>query len=266
MCPRPSKLFSQPIDTIALSSTPPLAPTNSLLFLMSHTHPTAASSSSSSSSNFQLIINNALDTYKSRTRNDLRDHPLATQLQACDSPTAILALLQQQVQGQDQSRSTDERRTKWLDPTVNVLSAFSDILEAGVSLVCFGTFTSLRSALLFLCPRHSHLRASFLPESASSFQCVSLLLLPCVGHCNTYVSQTAKDLRASQDTLVAIFDRIENFFQRLEIYTELEPTAGMMNIIIEIMAEVISVLGIATKEIKRGRISKYLLYECVAVD
>jgi hypothetical protein len=141
---------------------------------MSHTHPTVPSSSSSSS-NFQLIVNNALDSYKTRTRNDLRAHPLAAQLQACDSPTAILALLQQQVQGLDQSRSTDERWTKWLDPTVNVLSAFSDILGAGVSLVRFRTSTSLRLALLYLCPRYFHLRASFLPVSASSFQCVSLL-------------------------------------------------------------------------------------------
>ena len=119
---------------------------------MSRTHPTAGSSSSSSSSNFQRIINNALDTYKKRTGNDLCAHPLAAQLQACDSPTAILSLLRQQVQGLDQSRSTDERWTKWLDPTVNVLSAFSDIIGAGVSLVCFGTSesTSLRLALLYM--------------------------------------------------------------------------------------------------------------------
>jgi hypothetical protein len=91
---------------------------------MSHTHPTAASSSSSSSSNFQLLINNALDTYKKRTRKDLRSHPLAVQLQACDSPTSIIAVLQQQLEGLDQSRS-DERWTKWLDPTINVLLTFS---------------------------------------------------------------------------------------------------------------------------------------------
>ena len=100
---------------------------------MSHNHPTATSSSSS---NFQLIINNALNTYKKRTKNDLREHPLAAQLQTCNSPSAILAVLQQQVQGLDQSRSADERWTKWLDPTVNVLYAFSDILGAGASLVC----------------------------------------------------------------------------------------------------------------------------------
>ena len=88
---------------------------------MSHTQPTAASSSSSSPSNFQLLINNALDTYKKRTKNDLRDHPLAAELQACDSPTSIIAVLKQQL---DQSRS-DERWTKWLDPTIHVLLTFS---------------------------------------------------------------------------------------------------------------------------------------------
>ena len=93
---------------------------------MSHTHPTAAASSSSSSpSNFQLLIDNALDTYKKRTKNDLRAHPLAAQLQACDSPTAIITLLQQQLEGVDQSQSTDERWTKWLDPTIHVLLTFS---------------------------------------------------------------------------------------------------------------------------------------------
>ena len=86
-----------------------------------------------------------------------------------------------------------------------------------------------------------------------------------MGHCNTSISQTAKDLRASQDTLVDVFDRIERVFRRLEIYTELKPTAEMMDMIVQIMAEVISVLGIATKEIKWGQISKYLLCERDAV-
>ena len=105
---------------------------------MSQTHPTAASSSSS---NFQLIINNALNTYKQRTKNDLGAHPLATQLQSCDSPSAILTVLHEQVHGLEQPRSSDERWTKWLDPTVNVLYAFSGILGSGVSLVCLRTCT-----------------------------------------------------------------------------------------------------------------------------
>jgi hypothetical protein len=55
------------------------------------------------------------------------------------------------------------------------------------------------------------------------------------------------------------------FFRRVEIYTEARPTKEMMNIIVQIMAEVLSLLGIATKEIKQGRISKTPAYKYVTV-
>jgi len=54
-----------------------------------------------------------------------------------------------------------------------------------------------------------------------------------------------------------IFGRIESFFRRLEIYTQLPPTTEMMDTIIQIMVEVLAILGIATKEMKEGRISEY---------
>ncbi len=97
---------------------------------MSHSDPTA-----SSSSNFQLIINNALDSYKRRTKSDLLSHPLAAKLQLSKSPSEILAVLQEQVQGLGQSERNDERWTRWLDPTVNVLYTFSATLGEGVGLV-----------------------------------------------------------------------------------------------------------------------------------
>jgi hypothetical protein len=77
-----------------------------------------------------------------------------------------------------------------------------------------------------------------------------------VRYCNTDTFQAAKDVRASQDTLVDIFERMEMFFRRLEVYTELSPTAEMIDIITQIMVEVLSILGIATKEIKQSRISE----------
>ena len=73
---------------------------------------------------------------------------------------------------------------------------------------------------------------------------------------NAYISQTAKDVRGSQDTLVDVFERIESFIRRLEIYAAVRPTAEMMNTIVQILVEVISILGIATKEIKEGIISE----------
>jgi hypothetical protein len=95
---------------------------------MSHANPTT-----SSSPNFQLIFNNALETYKKRTKNDLLAHPLAVQLQTCTSSSAVLALIHQQVQGLQRD---DDRLTRWVDPTVRVLYAFSKTLGEGVSLVC----------------------------------------------------------------------------------------------------------------------------------
>ena len=73
---------------------------------------------------------------------------------------------------------------------------------------------------------------------------------------NTCGSQTAKNVRASQDSLLDVFERIEMFFRRLETYTEVPLTTEMMDIIIQIVVEVISILGIATKEIKQGRTSE----------
>jgi hypothetical protein len=96
--------------------------TNSLPFPLHMSH-LRATASESSSSNFRLIINNALKDYEKRTKENLLLHPLASQLQACDSPEDILTVLQQQIL--HQSRSTDERSTKWLDPTINVLLTFS---------------------------------------------------------------------------------------------------------------------------------------------
>jgi hypothetical protein len=101
---------------------------------MSHT-----SSTSTSSSNFQQIFNTALKAYEKRTKSDLLAHPLTVQLQACDSPGAILTILQQQVQELDQSSSSDERWSRWLEPTVNILFAFSATLGEGVGLVCLTT-------------------------------------------------------------------------------------------------------------------------------
>ena len=84
-------------------------------------------------------------------------------------------------------------------------------------------------------------------------------------HCNHCIPQVAKDARASQDTVIDIFERIEMFFRRLEVYIQVLPTTEMMDIIIQIMVEVLSILGIATKEIKQGRLSEYSLYNMTIV-
>ena len=56
---------------------------------------------------------------------------------------------------------------------------------------------------------------------------------------------------------------MEYFFLRLEKYIKVRPTAAMTNIIVKIIVEVLSILGIVTKEIAQGKMStsfKLLLY------
>ena len=73
---------------------------------------------------------------------------------------------------------------------------------------------------------------------------------------NARISQAAKDVREGQDALVVVFERIESYFQRLEMYTEVPPTAEMMDTNIEIIVAILSILGITTKGIKQGRMSE----------
>jgi hypothetical protein len=63
------------------------------------------------------------------------------------------------------------------------------------------------------------------------------------------------DVHTSQDNLIDILEGMENFFQRLELYTRVSPPPEMIDIIVKIMVEVLSILGIATKEMKQGCIS-----------
>ena len=71
-------------------------------------------------------------------------------------------------------------------------------------------------------------------------------------------SQAATAVSSDQDALVDVFDRIENFFGRLETYNELPPTARMTEIIVKIMIEVLSILATATKMIKQSWASELI--------
>jgi len=75
----------------------------------------------------------------------------------------------------------------------------------------------------------------------------------------------AKDVSASHDALVELFERIESFFKRLGVYTQISLTAEMAEVFVKIVAEIISILSIATKEVRRKRSSELLdSISCVA--
>ncbi|KAH8979198.1 hypothetical protein EDB92DRAFT_419276 [Lactarius akahatsu] len=175
---------------------------------------------SSSALNFQPILEKALKEYEKKTRKKLSTHPLAEEIKGCDSPEAILTVLQGKANELNQSQNSDERLTKWLTPTVNVLNALSATLGDGVGTV--------------------------FPPTKIIFSGIGILLA------------AARDTATSRDELIELFDRIENFFVRLQIYTEVPQTAQMTSVMGKVMAEVLSMLAIATKAMEQGRKSRFI--------
>ncbi|KAI9431824.1 hypothetical protein H4582DRAFT_2132697, partial [Lactarius indigo] len=175
---------------------------------------------SSSTPNVHPIFEKALKEYKKKTGKELSTHPLAEEIRGCGSIEAILTVLQGKANELNQSQSSDERLTKWLTPTVNVLDALSSTLGEGVGTV--------------------------FPPTKIIFSAMSILLI------------AAKGTAASRDVLVELFERIENFFVRLQTHTEVPPAVQMTNVMGKVMAEVLSMLAVATKVMYQSRKKTFL--------
>ena len=80
--------------------------------------------------------------------------------------------------------------------------------------------------------------------------------LPNQSDTGTVTTQATAAVSYRQDTLITIFERIENIFVRLENYIDFPRTTGIIHVIVKVMVEVLSILAIATKEIKENRASE----------
>jgi hypothetical protein len=208
-------------------------------------------------SDFRSIFDAALEAYKKKTGKDLTSHPLLAQLTTCNSANAVLEVLRNQIPTFDQPSNKDDKLTKWLNPTVNVLYVFSATLGEGVGLVRLkeaqhGSFRGPFQLII--------ISQAFSPGKAI-FAGIGVLLLaslsiPLRDSILTPDSQAAKDVAASGEILIDVFERVDNFIRRLETYIDIEPTAAMTDIIVKIMVEVLSILAIATKEIEQGKASE----------
>ena len=92
-----------------------------------------------SRSNYRDIFDSALNAYKKKTGKDLTTDPLLSRFKTCHSPSAILAIFQTQVLGPGQPQSSGDKWLTWLNPTINVLNAFSAVIAASVGQVSLKT-------------------------------------------------------------------------------------------------------------------------------
>ena len=92
---------------------------------------------SSLSSTFRILFDAALQDYKDKTRDTLTDHPIAKQLETCESVDSIAAILQEQAQSFREFRESDGKLMKVLNSSIDVLCApsISSALNEAIGLV-----------------------------------------------------------------------------------------------------------------------------------
>jgi len=91
----------------------------------------------SSSLSFQPLFNAALQDYANQTGTRLDEHPIAKQLQNCDSVESISSLLQEQPRRFREFRGEDGKIMKSLKSVIHVLYTLSTstALGEGIGLV-----------------------------------------------------------------------------------------------------------------------------------
>ena len=77
--------------------------------------------------------------------------------------------------------------------------------------------------------------------------------------CDIQMNQAARCVTSSWDALIKLLESIENFLNRLDICTRIPRTLVMDEMVIKIMAELLSTLAVATRELKQGRPSESFL-------
>ena len=72
----------------------------------------------------------------------------------------------------------------------------------------------------------------------------------------TQEHQVAKGVNVSYDALLEFLESVEHLLKPLDIYTQITPTPVMDEMVVKIMAELLSALGLRTKELKQLRPSR----------
>ena len=116
-------------------------------------------------SNFQSILD-AVDKYAEQTGINLKENPFADKVKGCDSPEAVLLLLQENMKGFKDYRDKNRKFMDRVGPVVQFVHAFSGILGEAAGLV--SREQSFRSLLSFV--------YSFLPHKVP-FQPTKLIFV-----------------------------------------------------------------------------------------
>ena len=151
----------------------------------------------STMSNFQLICD-ALDNYAKQMKINLHDNPFAEEVKCCDSPEAVLQLLERNRNEFKEYREKNRKFIDCLNPVVQFVHIFSGILGEAASLV---------SPALSLCFPYLYFSTSFrstLQKSSSSASMSSFpyCFPPLSASCAPLISSHIRRLKESAQVMM----------------------------------------------------------------
>jgi len=221
-----ARLFWDFLSAINQTSDSPLSPHHPLIadelpFPSPHFHPTC-DMSHQSASNFTALFESALEEYAGQTGKPWAEHPLAKQLEQCYSLESVSHVLEERAHAFTRSRGDDSRIVKSLKSVISILYTLSTN-----SILCDAISVPF-------------------PPAKPIFIAFAILL------------GAAKDISPSHDALANLLESIEQFVDRLEIYTKVTLERAMVKLIVKTMVQLLHVLGLVTKEIKRNSLTKFV--------
>jgi hypothetical protein len=201
------------------------------------------------------ILDVALNEYRKNTGQDLRSHPLAIELQSCNSVDGILALLQRQAGTLQQLKDGNRRLMKWVCSSVNILYSITATLGDGAGLVRLGKRKrGYRRALLTSLSGVPTCKTNLYRDWYSP--CRTYLAFPFFARFDSEILQVAKDVTASHVVLLKLFERMEDFFKRFKVYSQSFVNAELAEVLVKVVVKVLNILSIATKEVEQSRASE----------
>ncbi|KAH9957511.1 hypothetical protein BC827DRAFT_1385527, partial [Russula dissimulans] len=163
----------------------------------------------------------ALDEFEKKSGINLIQHQVFTKLMTCQSVVSVIDVLHEQTTAFQSSRGDDHGKLmKWIKRIVDILHTLStnSILVGGVGLA--------------------------FPPAKAVFSGIAILL------------SRIKDVSASHDALLDLFESFESFLGRLDTYTKIPLTTAMTEIVVKILIELLSTISLAIQHVQQGRLSE----------
>ncbi|KAH9953473.1 hypothetical protein BC827DRAFT_1273446 [Russula dissimulans] len=162
------------------------------------------------------LFETALNEFESRTGINLVQHQVFNRLVACESIESVIDILQEQSKPLCSSLENDNTLMKGIKRTVHVLHFLSTnhIVVSGIS--------------------------SAFPPAKAVFAGIAILL------------SVIKVSDKSYNTLINLFKSFQSFLRRLDIYTKIPSTIAITEVIIKILAKLLSTISLAIQQAKQG--------------